>query len=66
MEFVLDLMSGEISMLTSLRNFIAGMSSGPVALLGFRFWRKFCTPSVLMVILFILGVGLIPRVDVTY
>ena len=63
MEFVLDLMmlmSGEISMLTSLRN-LAGMSSGPVALLGFRCWRRFCTPSVLMVIFFISGVGLIPR-----
>ena len=47
-------------MLTSLRN-LAGMSSGPVALLGFRCWRRFCTPSVLMVILFISGVGLIPR-----
>ena len=46
-------------MLTSLRN-LAGMSSGPVALLGFRCWRRFCAPSVLMVILFISGVELIP------
>ena len=62
MEFLLDLMmlmSGEISMLTSLRN-LAGMSSEPVALLGFRCWRRFCAPSVLMVILFISGVGPIP------
>jgi hypothetical protein len=42
----------------SLRN-LAGMSSGPVALLGIRCWRRFCTPFVLMVILFISGVGLI-------
>ena len=47
-------------MLTSLRN-LAGMLSGPVALLGFRCWRRFCAPSVLMVILFISGVRLIPR-----
>jgi hypothetical protein len=33
---------------------------GPVALLGFRCWRRFCAPSVLMVILFISGVELIP------
>jgi hypothetical protein len=33
----MKLMSEEISMLTSLRN-LAGMSSGPVALLG---WKKY-------------------------
>ena len=56
----MKLMSGEISMLTFLRN-LAGMSPGPVALLGFRCWSRWCGPSVLMVILFISGVELIPR-----